>query len=60
MFLLYPVRMPKAVQVSAFRNEMEYCALSTTALLGGINGNKTVHRQDNSPTPFLKTVHRQI
>ena len=42
MFLLYPVRMPKAVQVSAFRNEME-CALSTTALLGGINGNKTVH-----------------
>ena len=24
------------------------------------NGNKTVHRQDNSPTRFLKTVHRQI
>ena len=23
-------------------------------------GNKTVHRQDNSPTRFLKTVHRQI
>ena len=22
--------------------------------------NKTVHRQDNSPTRFLKTVHRQI
>ena len=23
-------------------------------------GNKTVHRQDNSPTRILKTVHRQI
>ena len=23
-------------------------------------GNKTVHRQDNSPTRFLKTVHRHI
>ena len=23
-------------------------------------GSKTVHRQDNSPTRFLKTVHRQI
>ena len=25
-----------------------------------VTGNKTVHRQDNSPTRFLKTVHRQI
>ena len=24
------------------------------------SGNKTAHRQDNSPTRFLKTVHRQI
>ena len=28
--------------------------------LGGGGGNKTVHRQDNSPTRFLKTVYRQI
>ena len=25
-----------------------------------LSGNKTVHRQDNSPTRLLKTVHRQI
>ena len=26
----------------------------------GISGKKTVHRQDNSPTRFLKTVRRHF
>ena len=34
-------------------------SLSAINFEAGISENKTIHRQDNSPTRFLKTVHRQ-
>ena len=36
-----------------------FCVIHVTTGLGH-GGNKTVRRQDNSLTRFLKTVHRQI
>ena len=39
-------------------NNFDFIAI--LLLAGGFEGNKTVHRQDNSPTRFLKTVHQHI
>ena len=45
--------------VVMFLNLAHQLAKGETCDDGYRDENKTVHRQDNSPTRFLKTVHRQ-